>query len=447
MRPYPSLSISLLLLACLWAGAVVHAAAAGSCIWDPSVAADVEVGPLSMATAIAMAVAHNPDLIAADCRIAAAEARILQAGLRLNPQMSLEVENFAGSGIRSGTESAESSLALSQLVELGGKRAKRIRLAGLNRDLETWTTEAKRLDTITATRKAFVAVVAAQRRTELAAELTKLADEGVRVVTARIEAGQVSPVEKTRAQMAATRTRIESRHAEAELAAARARLAAQWGADALSFDHADLNLGVVKPPPAYNQLATTLDANPDVARWASEIERQHARQQLAEARRLPDITVGGGIRHFADEGDIGLLASVSVPLPLFDRGQGDIAEARFQALAAEAEQTASRVRVRSSLQDAYQQMKAAFAEVRITRDDILPAATSSFDAVTTGYRHGKFAYIEVLDAQRTLFDARVEYLRALARYHEATADVERLTGTSLNQAETVPYDSNGESKP
>lgn len=447
MRPYPSLLISLLLVACLWAGVLAHAVAAGRCLPDPGVATNAEVGPLSVATAIAMAIARHPDLIAADCRIAAAEAHLLQAGLRLNPEMAVEVENFAGTGMRSGTESAESSLALSQLIELGGKRAKRIRVAGLDRDLETWTNEAKRLDIITATRKTFVAVVAAQRRTELAAELTKLADEGVRVVTARIEAGQVSPVEKTRAQVAATRTRIESRHAEAELAAARARLAAQWGADALAFDHAELNLETVTAPPAYDQLATALDANPDVARWATEIERQHARQQLAEARRLPDITVGGGIRHFADEGDIGVLASVSVPLPLFDRGQGDIAEARFQALAAEAEQAASRIRVRTALQDAYQQMKAAFAEVRITRDDILPAAASSFYAVTTGYRHGKFAYIEVLDAQRTLFDARAEYLRALARYHEATADVERLTGTSLNQAETVPYDSNGESKP
>ncbi|MGH8598284.1 MAG: TolC family protein, partial [Gammaproteobacteria bacterium] len=85
----------------------------------------------------------------ADCEIRAADGRLVQAGLRPNPEASIELENFAGSGTRRGFNSEEATLQVSQLVELGGKRAKRLQLAGAERDLSVWDKEAKRLAVIT----------------------------------------------------------------------------------------------------------------------------------------------------------------------------------------------------------------------------------------------------------------------------------------------------------
>ncbi len=418
----------------IWQGAFAESLAC-----QASSPATHQVSPiLGNDEAIARAISSQPDLLAAECRIAAAGGRITQAETRPNPEAAVELENFAGNGDATGLTSVETTLQVSQLIELGDKRGKRIRVAGLDRDLEVWNRESKRLDVIARTRKAFVTVVGAQQRVEVAEDLVGLAEEVVRVVTARIKAGKVSPVEGTRARVAATRTRIEVARSRSELEAARRRLAAQWDADEAVFERADEDLEHLGPVPAFEVLSGRLEMNPDLARWATEMELRRAQLRLAESQRTPDITVGGGIRHFAEPDDVGLVASISVPLPLFNRGQGDIAEARFLALATEADQRSARIRLLTDLYDAYEHLKSARAEVAITRDEVLPVAKEAYEATVAGYRHGKFAYADVLEAQRTLFDARTEYIDALIRYHAARADLDRLAGSGMSSADHVP---------
>ena len=74
----------------------------------------------------------------------------------------------------------------------------------------------------------------------------------------------------------------------------------------------------------------------------------------------------------------------------------------------------------------------ARAEALTTKEELLPGAQQAFDAAQTGYLDGKFGYLEVLDTQRTLSEAKSRYLDVLAAYHKAAADVERLTGNPLN---------------
>ena len=158
------------------------ASAASQLSGDPLVCSEtIAAGPvvegnLTQPRAIALALASNPELVISACELNAADGRVLQAGLLPNPELGIEVENFAGSGSRSSFDQAETTLQVSQLFELGGKRAKRIVMAGLDRNLRTWDLEAKRLDVITETRKAFVGVLAAQRRHVLASDLASLAN-------------------------------------------------------------------------------------------------------------------------------------------------------------------------------------------------------------------------------------------------------------------------------
>jgi cobalt-zinc-cadmium efflux system outer membrane protein len=80
------------------------------------------------------------------------------------------------------------------------------------------------------------------------------------------------------------------------------------------------------------------------------------------------------------------------------------------------------------------------------REQILPAAEESFEAVNLGYRSGKFGFLEVLDTQRTLFEVRGQYVEALAAYHRAKAEVERVIGSPVPGAtfSTEPNDDRGE---
>src|SRR5207253_2692781 len=129
---------------------------------------------LTLPQAMALALLQNPELSAFAWEVRAAEARTLQAGLRPNPELGLEVENLAGTGTFRGGRSAETTLRLSQVIELGGKRSRRLRVAALERDLAAWDYETKRIEALTAVAQAFIEVLRAQEHIAAGEALVRL---------------------------------------------------------------------------------------------------------------------------------------------------------------------------------------------------------------------------------------------------------------------------------
>src|SRR5215510_5907783 len=140
-------------------------------------------GVLTLPQAQALALLQHPKLAAFGWEVRAGEARTLQAILPPNPELGVEVENFAGSGVLRGFQSAEITIHLSQLIELAGKRQKRTRVAALERDLVAWDYEATRIEVLTQVTRAFVEVLSAQQRLRLNLELVRLAEQVLRTAT------------------------------------------------------------------------------------------------------------------------------------------------------------------------------------------------------------------------------------------------------------------------
>ncbi len=393
-------------------------------------------GAISLREALALALVKNPDLAAFSWEVRAREARTLQAGLLPNPGLSVLVEDVGGSGDFHGAQQAQTTIQLSQLIELGGKRAARMRATSLTRDLAGWDYEVRRIETLTQVSQAFTETLAAQQRLLLAEELVGLAEEVARTVSERVKAGKVSPIEETKANIALSSVRIERERARLALEAARKRLATTWGSTTLRFDRVEGDLDVVAPLPRLERLVERLARNPALARWAVEMAQRQAVVQVERANAIPDITVSGAFRRINETDDNALVFGVSIPLPLFNRNQGAILEARHRLAKAEAERRAVEVRVTSALADAYKALATAHAEAVALKANVLPGAQSAFEGINEGYRLGKFGYLDVLDAQRTLFDARARYLQAVAAYHTAVAEVERLVGEPLATVQT-----------
>lgn len=390
-------------------------------------------GDITLRQAIAAALVGSPDLAAFSAEIRAREARALQAGLVPNPALRTEVEDFAGTGRRSAFKVAQTTIGLAQLVELGGKRAKRRQLATLDRDLAGWDYEARRATVLAEVTRAFVATLSAQERLRLADELIGVAAKSVEAVGAQVRAGAVSPLEQERAAVALARTRLERVQLEHELTTARAALSATWGDGRAVFSAVRGDLTNVAVPAPEAALLEHIDRNPDLARWATELEQRQAALHLEEARRIPDVTIGFGGRRYNEDETNAAVMEFSVPLPLFDRNQGGIGEARERLAKGRAERAAAEVSVRSALTRAYQELHAAFDQVTTLRNQVIPRATSVFQGAQDAYARGLFRYLEVLDAQRTLFEVRNQYLLALAAYHSARADVERLSGVAVDE--------------
>lgn len=391
-------------------------------------------GELSLRQALGAALLLNPRLAAGSWAARAAEARTLQAGLLPNPTFDVEVENIGGSGERSGVEQTETTVQLSQLVPIGGKVAKRRRVADLRGDLACWDYEVARIDVLTATTKAFVSLLEVQGRLDLLNELEDVARVGVQSLEEQVRAGAASDVAKVRAEVVLLSVQLERLQAERTLEARRFTLAASWAGRTPGFTtiRGDLRRGIVDPP-ALTQLVARIDSNPDLARWVTELAEREAQLSLAEAMRLPDPTLRLAGRHFSDGNDAALVVGFSLPLPVFDRNQGNAMAAAREIQTARANRASAELAVRAALARRYQDLVAAHAQARALGEQTLPAALRAFQGTSEGYRRGTFRYLDVLDAQRTLYDLRGRELTALSTYHQARADIERLLGEPLDE--------------
>ena len=215
------------------------------------------------------------------------------------------------------------------------------------------------------------------------------------------------------------------------MAAARQRLAGFWGSERANFGRATGQLSDISALPDEESLKAFLDNNPDLTRGAVEIERSEAALRLARSQAVPDLTLRAGIRNFQETDDNAFVAGVSLPLPLFNRNQGGVSEARARVDKAQSEQRAAKVGLATSLSDSWQNLAAAYMEAVGLRDAILPGAQATYASTELGYREGKFDLLQMLDAQRTLFTVKRQYLESLGAYHLASTDLERLIGVPL----------------
>lgn len=389
-------------------------------------------GTLMLGEALALALERNPDLAAFSWEVRAREARALQAGLLPNPELDVEVENFAGTGEARSFDAAETTFSLGQLIETAGKRLKRRRAAELNAEVAGWEYELARVELFARVVQGFVDVLAAQERLALAEELVRVAEESAQATARLVRAGAASPVEGTRAAVAVATREVELETTRRELEGARARLAATWGARSARFAHAEGELGAVEAPPPLEALQAQLEQNPLLERWSREIARREAVVDLERARRMPNLTLAGGLRRLSETDDSALVVGMTVPLPVFDRNQGARAAARSDLRKAHHQRRAAEVRVYTALETAYQELLARFREATDLGEEILPKAQEAFEGVRSGYLRGLFRNVDVLQAQETLFELRLRELDALRGYGNAVAEIERLTGAPLH---------------
>jgi len=397
-------------------------------------------GVITLDQAVGMALEHSPELKAFSLDVLAAEGSRLQAGLSPNPVLGIQAEEVAGEGDRGGFDNAESSIKLSQRIELANKRDKRSNLASLEKKLTEWDYGAKRLDVTKEVTKAFMEVQAWQERLALAEEIVRIAERAHNAVTHRVQAGRDSPIKQTKSSVALATARIEPRRARFALESAKKRLAAMWGAKVVHFDVVAGEFYKTAPVPSITELRSLVQNNPDVARWSAELERSRAALELEKARGVSDITLSGGWQHFNETDHSAAVFGLSIPLAVSDRNQGNIRRATYMLAKAKESGKAAEIKILAALEEAAQRLAGSYAEAIALKNDVLPGAKSSFDAVSEGYRDGKFDYLQVLDTQRTLFEARSRYVESLVAYHKARADVERLIGRDLDSINQTHQD-------
>jgi cobalt-zinc-cadmium efflux system outer membrane protein len=382
---------------------------------------------LSLAEALARTLRGNPELAGYSYELRAAEARILQAGLRPNPELQLDVENPTGTGRVQNGDEMETTLTLSQLIEMGGKRPARIFQAEAGRAVIEWEYQVKRVEVLKATTLTFIDALAAQRRLELAQEVERVSDQAVTLTEQRVGVGKVSAVEAIRAKVAVSSAKIEVEQARRDVATARGNLAAQWGAREADFAAVRGDLDQQTRAESLTMLRQRLLGNPDLARWTAEREKRAAILAKERTAARPDITLMAGPRMLGKGDEATFVAGVSIPLPMSNRNQGNIAEAQANLEKLEEEKRGAEARAFAALNEAYQSLSGASREIGILEESVIPGAQDAEKQLNEGYAAGRFTQFEVLDARRTLNAARVQQVRARADFLKARAAIDALT--------------------
>lgn len=399
----------------------------------PAVAApdDSTAGAIGLREAVAAALENNPELEAAGHALDASAARIRQAELWPNPELRLEAENIGGSGDFAGVESAESTLWLTQRIELGGKRSARVAVAERERDAATTGASLRRAALVARATQAFVAVLAAQAQLRQAEQLHELGDRSVAGVAAQVRAGAAPETDAMRVRLVRDEAELLRLRREQELAAARADLVALWGGGGPPFTRATGDLAAAPAPPPLAPLLARVDDAPELARWQREVATRAAAVSVQRAGAVPDVFLTAGPRYFNDTGDVALVAEIGLPLPVFDRNQGALSEARARLAEGEAEQRAAAAALGAAVTRAHAAWSAAWAQATALRERLLPAARAALTSSRQGYARGVLRLDELHDAQRALFDLRGREIEALADCHLASAELIRLLGEEV----------------
>lgn len=363
-----------------------------------------------------------PTAAEADANLDAAEARLAQAGVRPNPEVGLEFENVLGRGPYQGIDGAETTLSVSQDLELWGRRGARVGVARSERDAAAWRRQASRLDVGAALAVAYAEAEAAQRRYALAEEALGLALADARAALSLVEEGREPLLRGIQGESEAAAARAAFDQARAERDAAFAELTALAGGQT-PLTSVEASLLDRAPPPGSGEAADS----PAILALVAERDAAQGRVRMERAQGRPDVRASLGVRRLEAEDATALTAGVSLQLPLFDRNRGGISAAEAEVRAAEARLRGARLDARADWQAAAARRDAAVSRVAAT-DASVSAASEAYRLTRIGFEAGRLSQLELRSARAGLVQARETAIEARLTRAKAEAELARLEG-------------------
>jgi cobalt-zinc-cadmium efflux system outer membrane protein len=385
---------------------------------------------LDLRQAVETALAANKRIAAFRHRLDEQSGRVQQAGRLPNPELLVELENVGGSGFFRETDAAEITLSIAWTIE-PGLRGRRVGVARARSSQAELEAQLLQLDVAAETAQRFLSCLESQLHLRAGDEAVALAEQTLAVVERRVRAGSAAKSELLRAQATLANERLDREDVTHELSVAYHWLAAQWGDTAPSFSRVEGDLLELPGTTEFADLEARLERNPTLERLASEQRIAEARVSLAQAERWPTLKPSLGARRFERTDDWALVAGLSLPLPIFDRKQGQLAQSQARLARTAAEIEAERVNTRAFLYEIHQELQHSLHRAEVLRDEVLPPLEGSMDEIRRGYERGRYAYFELRTVQADLLAARRSLVVASTAAHRLRITLERLTGEGM----------------
>ena len=395
---------------------------------------------LTVDQAVSEALQKNLSLMAERANIGIAEARILTARLRPNPVLSAAGDHMdlLGTGFNEANGGGPTEIVVGAefLVERGDKRQRRVDVAAGERAV----VEMRFLDAVRTVRldvqTAFVGVLLARDNLTLAKENLATFNQIVEVNAARVKAGDIAEVELVRSRVAALQYANSVRRAELTLRAAATRLKTLLGRTAGSPPVTAVgDLKRESTVPGLKELQdAALQARPDLRASRLDSERAAADVRLQLARAKQDYTIGTEYRRQqVNAKSNSLTVGVSMPLPFFDRNQGEISRSRQEQIRTGLRVRALEVEIAAEVETASNQFETARGLVESIEGKLLGEARDVRDITDFAYRSGEASLLELLDAQRAFNETMQAYNDTRAEYAQSLYLLEAVCGKAVTK--------------
>jgi cobalt-zinc-cadmium efflux system outer membrane protein len=394
---------------------------------------------ITLAQGVQEALDKNLSLLAEKHNIAIADAKIVTARLRPNPVLSFSADhqNVLGSTytLDNGAGPNEYSARVDFLLERGGKRERRVEVA----EAVKAVAELQFLNSIRGlmldVQNAFADTLAAKASLTLAQENLKALNDIVSINTTRVRAGDLAQVELIRSRLAALQFQNAVKQAELRLRTAKNRLQFLIGRTSVSDDfdvegelrREPLNLGI---EPLRTQ---AMRLRPDLLSVERDRERSAADLKLQVATGKVDYTIGSEYRRQqlpAYSNSMGIF--LSVPLPVFNKNQGEIERATREGQQLALRVAAMKAAINAELEGAWQQYRTSNSLLESIEKDMIEQAKDVRATTEYSYRRGEASFVEFLDAQRAFNDTMQSYNDARADYARSLFLLDSISGKAVN---------------
>ena len=376
---------------------------------------------------------QSPELKSGAYKTEAAERRTKLAARPINPRLATEIENVAGSGAVEGVAAAETTVAVSQEIELGDKRRHRTAVAEAETAVSRAEQEVRLRAALFETRRAALAVQSAQEKARLAEEALALIQETESVAAAREKAGKATVLETERARAETAKAEIELEARRADQRDAVRDLALLWGETEPSFDAVSgpFDTGTTALPPL-DALLVRAASNPDLLAAEAQIRTCEARIGAQRAERVPNLELSAGVRRFEESGDFGFVAGAGIELPFHTRNMDGVRAAEADAEAARLDAVAARLKSEGLIRRLVARLDALAAKIARLQDTVMPVTERTLSLVRDAHRQGKAGYLDVLEARRTLVETRLQLIETVTECESLRIDLGRLTNDPSN---------------
>lgn len=392
-----------------------------------------EVSPtreLTFELAILKSLRSHPELSGYEYQLQATDALAAQAGVGARPELGIEVEDVAGTGDFSEVESAQTTLAISWILQ-SDLIDKRMRAARSQASVIETRRQILELEVAANTARYFLQGLAQQERLGLAVDSAQQAREALADIRRQVAAGKVPQADASRAEAELERRLLAVGDVEHELEIAKYRIAAQWGDRAPAFTGLYGALTASVPPIDIAQLRAQVAGNPNLALLLRRERVAEAEIALARAEAGIQWRIDAGIRRLEATDDYSLVAGVAMPIGGRNRNRNQVTALRAQQEQYRAERSAKAIEMETRVYVMAEQLLHSRHVAEALAEKIIPSLERSLADTRNAYQKGKYSFYELAAAQQDLIDAKLSFLEAQFQAHLYLIEIEKLTGLSL----------------